>query len=244
MSNSNECTGSSDPSDCPFSLYRVSGDINAHWSAVLANLEYTLPFLGEGGVHAPYPQGATVRSRPGGWAYPDMLEVGNLANATEDRSHFSAWAIMSSPLILSFNLTDPARMGRAWPIISNKRVLAVNQKWAGDPGRRLALGADGSQAWAKLLGCVSYAVFLLNGGEQPQLEVVLPLRNVSSALGGKAACARDLYTGKPLPLIAAGAALRATLAAHDSGMYCVWPASGGDIGGARGACDGANECPS
>ena len=57
------------------------------------------------------------------------VEVGNLANATEDRSHFSAWAIISSPLILSFNLTDPLRMDRAWPIISNRRVLAVNQRW-------------------------------------------------------------------------------------------------------------------
>ena len=38
---------------------------------MLANLAYTLPFLGEGGVHLPYPQDSTVRSRPGGFAYPD-----------------------------------------------------------------------------------------------------------------------------------------------------------------------------
>jgi hypothetical protein len=43
---------------------------------------------------------------------------------------------MSSPLILSFNLTDPTRMDRVWPIISNRAVLGVNQKWAGSPGRR------------------------------------------------------------------------------------------------------------
>ena len=66
MSNSNFCTGDADPSNCPYNLYRVSGDICNHWSCVLANLEYTLPFLGEGGVHLPYPQDATVRSRPGG----------------------------------------------------------------------------------------------------------------------------------------------------------------------------------
>lgn len=67
--------GADDPSDCPFNLYRVSGDISSSWRAVLANLEYVLPFLGEGGLHPPYPQGPVVRSRPGGWAYPDMLEV-------------------------------------------------------------------------------------------------------------------------------------------------------------------------
>ena len=61
-----------------------------------------------------------------------MLEVGNLANATEDRSHFSAWCIVSSPLILSFNLSDAVRMDRAWPIITNHRLLAINQMWAGE----------------------------------------------------------------------------------------------------------------
>ena len=65
-------------------------------------------------------------------SYPDMLEVGNLKNFTEDRSHFGAWCIISSPLILSFNLTDPVRMDRVWPIITNHRLLAINQRWAGE----------------------------------------------------------------------------------------------------------------
>ena len=34
----------------------------------------------------------------------DMLEVGRLKNYSESRTHFSAWAVMSSPLILSFDL--------------------------------------------------------------------------------------------------------------------------------------------
>ena len=75
MSNDGHCTGSASPSDCPFHLYRVSGDIYHSWAAVLANLEYTTPFLGQGGVHPPYPQDPTVRSRPGGWAYPDMART-------------------------------------------------------------------------------------------------------------------------------------------------------------------------
>ena len=33
-----------------------------------------------------------------------MLEVGRLANNTESRTHFASWAIISSPLILSFDL--------------------------------------------------------------------------------------------------------------------------------------------
>ena len=54
MSNNKECDGATSPSDCPFHLYRVSGDIQPSWKSVLANLAYTLPFLGQGGVHAPH----------------------------------------------------------------------------------------------------------------------------------------------------------------------------------------------
>lgn len=243
MSNANYCTGTSSPSDCPFNMYRVSGDISGSYGSMLANLAYTLPFLGEGGVHPPYPQEPTPRSRPGGWAYPDMLEVGNLANATEDRSHFSAWAIMSSPLILSFNLTDKARMDRAWPIISNKRVVAVNQRWVGSPGRRLTDSPDGWQAWAKPMGGATYAVLLLGTGKQ-EARASLPLANISATVfkPGHAVCARDLYEGKALPPLAPGAPLEvAALAVHDSAMYCVWPSD------AQGKCDedspAAKDCP-
>lgn len=223
MSNTNFCDGSSSPSDCPYNLYRVSGDISASWRAMLANLEYTLPFLGEGGVHPPYPQDHTIRSRPGGWSYPDMLEVGNLANATEDRSHFAAWAIISSPLILSFNLTDPRRMDRSWPIISNRAIIEVNQRWAGDPGRRIVVSEDGWQAWAKPMSVDAFAVLLLNTGSVAA-QTSLTLYNVSAKLPPRAGvCAKDLYTGKTMAPLAPGAPLEAALPAHDSGLYCVWP---------------------
>ena len=58
-------------------------------------------------------------SRPGAWAYPDMLEVGRLANVTEDRSHFGAWVIASAPLILSFDASRKEIVDRVWPVITN-----------------------------------------------------------------------------------------------------------------------------
>ena len=90
-------------------------------------------------------------SRPGTWAYPDMLEVGRLANATEDRSHFGAWAISSSPLILGFDMADNRTMGRVWPIITNREVIQVNQAWAGHPGAEIHSEIT-YKAWAKPLG--------------------------------------------------------------------------------------------
>ena len=136
-----------------------------------------------------------------------MLEVGRLKNYSESRTHFSAWAVMSSPLILSFDLrVDKVRaltacllslracrcvllsreavlrwqvMDAMWPIISNRDVLAVNQRWAGHPGTRLGYtGAvngnvgNSSQVWAKPLGNTSFAVLFMSTGpgESPRLR--------------------------------------------------------------------------
>ena len=49
------------------------------------------------------------------------------------RSSFGSHAIISSPLILSFDLTSNDT-DAYWPIISNKEAIAVNQQWAGSVG--------------------------------------------------------------------------------------------------------------
>ena len=38
LSSSGHCTGISSPSDCPYNIYRTSGDIGTYWDRVLANL--------------------------------------------------------------------------------------------------------------------------------------------------------------------------------------------------------------
>jgi len=49
-----------------------------------------------------------------------------------------AWCIVSSPLILGHDLSDDVQYDAAWPIISNRAALAVNQAWNGaDAGRLL-----------------------------------------------------------------------------------------------------------
>merc|ERR1712032_787508 len=78
-------------------------------------------------------------SYPGCWAYPDMLEVGcqhgpggakdpGLSMA-ETRTHFGAWAIVSSPLTLSHDVNNDTIMDEIWPVISNKEVIAVSQTY-------------------------------------------------------------------------------------------------------------------
>merc|ERR1712157_510216 len=76
--------------------------------------------------------------------YPDMLEVGcqhgpggardSGLTMAETRTHFGAWAIVSSPLTLSHDVNNDTIMDYLWPIIANKEVIAVSQSYAGYSG--------------------------------------------------------------------------------------------------------------
>ena len=133
------CTDSDDSSCptadwCPFNWYRTSGDINAGSQSWYANLQTATRFLD---ADAPL-------SVPGCWAYPDMLEVGRVAEPGADagttsggwnRAHFGAWCVISAPLILGLDITNEAQLTPILPIITNAEAIAVNQQWAGHPGR-------------------------------------------------------------------------------------------------------------
>eukprot|EP01052_Picozoa_sp_SAG31_P016965 SAG31_NODE_1143_length_9694_cov_5.541011_2_plen_183_part_00 len=172
-----------------------------------------------------------------------MLEVGRLKNYYESRTHFSAWAIMSSPLILSFDLREDKVMDEMWPIISNRDVIAVNQRWAGSPGNRLAVtGAvngnvgNSSQIWSKPLGNLSHAVLFMSTGPEPA-TFALPFPNISSDFVSGEVCVRDLYTKiERGPIEVASHTLQVTVPVHDSAFYCVRMAVGG-------SCKDSMQCP-
>lgn len=65
LSSSNHCKGTTSPSDCPYNIYRTSGDIGTYWDRMLSNLGSTVPFLGTADT--------PPLSRPGAWAYPVSL---------------------------------------------------------------------------------------------------------------------------------------------------------------------------
>ncbi|CAJ1420721.1 unnamed protein product [Effrenium voratum] len=108
---------------CPWNFFRTSGDVRASYGSVVGNLQTTTEWAQKN------------LSRPGCWGYPDMLEVGVPGlSYQESRSHFAAWAIVSSPLVLSMDVNNDKVMDDVWDIISNKEILAVNQAWAGHSG--------------------------------------------------------------------------------------------------------------
>ncbi|HWW69183.1 MAG TPA: glycoside hydrolase family 27 protein [Duganella sp.] len=107
--------------------------------------------------------GLRVHSGPGHWNDMDMLEVGRGLTEDEDRSHFAAWAMLASPLILG---NDVRKMSDATKrILTNKEVIAINQDKLGIQAWRFMQSGQ-LEYWAKPLDNGEWAVMILNRSEQ------------------------------------------------------------------------------
>ena len=217
VENSNQANGvgpprglPNDPSGwCNFNTFRTDGDLFANFGQVLASALTVTRF-----------QNLTNPiSRPGCWAYPDMLQVGNFGgplNLAESRSHFGIWAIISSPLFLSFDLRDRSLVNSLWEIVTNTEVIAVNQGWFGHPGR-LIIDDEQHQVWAKLQEAGSEAVLVVNkGSATASFTVTLTQLGLPASVA-----ARDLWAHKNLGVI--GTSINLTLGAHESAFYMLHP---------------------
>ncbi|CAE7605489.1 Slc12a5 [Symbiodinium natans] len=123
---------------CPFDLFRTAGDL--HSVGLDVELLATAAALNQ--------------SRVGCWAYPDTLDASALPAM---RSQFGAYAVMSAPLMLSFDILDDGKLLEVWDIITNEEVIQVNQRWAGAAGRLLRkwsphAGHERLFAWAQPCG--------------------------------------------------------------------------------------------
>eukprot|EP00039_Didymoeca_costata_P010223 m.137037 g.137037 ORF g.137037 m.137037 type:complete len:602 (-) comp14743_c0_seq4:85-1890(-) len=124
------CSGTTSVSNCPYHLYRSSGDVQNSWLSVHGNMLTTIKFA----------LGPKARSRPGAWAYPDTAEIGRLSSESLNRLLFGLYCITSSPLILGHAVTNTTLTDEIWPIISNKDAITVHQTVlpeANHPGTRI-----------------------------------------------------------------------------------------------------------
>lgn len=119
--------------------WRVATDISfdkyAHWDLVLKELDanaYLAAYCSQGHYND-----------------MDMLEIGRGLTADEDKSHFSLWCILSSPLLLGNDLTSLSESTKA--ILTNEEVIAVNQDTTGVQAKLVKDDGAGLQVWAKPL---------------------------------------------------------------------------------------------
>jgi len=214
---------------CPWNYYRSSGDIRASYDAVVGNLQTTIPLAQKG------------LSTPGCWAYPDMLEVGCQhgpggpsdpgLSLVEARTHFNAWCIVSSPLILSHDLTNDTISDAVWPIISNTEALAVSKAWAGESGTvfkaatetvMLGKGAPSVAAWqwfSKKIDDSSVAVLLMNHGTTP-VSWTLNFADVPGCDGTSSYKLRDINAHADAGTVSGSVAVN-NVASHDAPFWLI-----------------------
>lgn len=135
--------------------WRISVDIYLSWTSVLANLDknaYLAAYCSQGHYND-----------------MDMLEVGRGLTAEEDKSHFSMWCILSSPLVLGNDMTNISSTTKT--ILTNAEAIAVNQDTTGLQAKIVTDNAKGLQVWAKSL----------NGKLSKERAVVLFNRTAATA---------------------------------------------------------------
>jgi alpha-galactosidase len=153
----------------------------------------------------------------------------------EARSHFAAWAIVSSPLVLGFDVRNASIVDAMWPLVANTEILAVNAAWAGSAGDLILqdaarvhwdvcgtapgvspCSAAAYEVWSKPLPGGAAALLILNHNAAGGVNVSVPLASVPGLACAAASCAvRDVYAhadgGR-----ATGAFTAVAVPAHDS----------------------------
>jgi alpha-galactosidase len=120
------------------SSWRTSSDITPNWSSMLHNYD-------SAAARALY-------AGPGHWNDPDILFIGagdfDADHLTEARTHFSLWAMMSAPLLISYDLRKaPKALLDIW---GNADLIAVDQDPSGNQAI-IAYDSDDTQILVKTM---------------------------------------------------------------------------------------------
>ena len=101
---------------------------------------------------------------PDHWNDPDMMEVGRGMTQSEDRAHFSMWAMLAAPLIAGNDLRIMKK--EILEILTNTDVIAVDQDSLGVQGLKYCDNESGVEVWVKPLQHEDWAICFLNKSEQ------------------------------------------------------------------------------
>jgi len=74
-------------------LWRTTGDIGICWEKAACKQEWELGVMNILDLQV----GLERHAGPGHWNDPDMLQVGNGLTESEDRAHFTMWAMLAAP---------------------------------------------------------------------------------------------------------------------------------------------------
>jgi hypothetical protein len=128
--------------------WRISADIEPTFESLMKIVDLCEPLW--------------VHSGPGHFNDMDMLQVGRGMTPDEDRTHFTMWCMMNSPLLAGNDLRSMTPETIA--ILTNPEMIALNQDPLACQASRVRRDGD-FELWAKPLGTLDsgdIAVTLLN----------------------------------------------------------------------------------
>jgi alpha-galactosidase len=202
-------------------MWRTTGDITNCWDCVVNHGNWNswgvLRIL-----DLQVDRGLRVHAARGRWNDPDMMEVGNMATAGEDRAHFAMWAMLHAPLIAGNDVRNMSEETRR--ILTNREVIAVDQDSLGVQGfphRR----EGGVEVWFKPLAGGDWAMAVLNRNEdEREVRFDWAEEHVEDAFSQhrphfdqRTYRLRDLYAGRDRGTTAQP--LRVTVPGHDVVVY-------------------------
>ncbi|SIP91723.1 glycoside hydrolase family 27 protein [Maribacter ulvicola] len=158
--------------------WRISGDISNDFNSILHIIDLNADLW--------------KYASKGNYNDMDMLQVGRGMSYEEDKTHFSMWSMMHSPLLLGNDLTNMS--DETIDIITNKDIIALNQSSYVYQARRLIDYGD-LEVWAKpLVSTMSgeIAVALLNRSEKTE-SITFNLKSVGLD-ASKEYTMKDLWT--------------------------------------------------
>jgi alpha-galactosidase len=169
-------------------LWRTTGDIGLCWDKKACKREWETGITNILDLQV----GLEGYAGPGHWNDPDMLQVGNGLTDTEDRAHFSLWALLAAPLLAGNDLRNMSQATRE--TLTNREVIAVDQDPLGVQGYK-ARDDGAEEVWAKPLDGGAKAVILLNRGDSP---VRIQFAFAEVGWPARTAAVRDLWRKKDM----------------------------------------------
>lgn len=115
--------------------WRISGDIREKFSSILKIIDSNANLF--------------QYASPGHYNDMDMLQVGRGMSYEEDKTHFSMWCMLNSPLLAGNDLRSMSK--QTIEILTNKELIAINQDINFVQARRILKEGD-IEVWIKPLG--------------------------------------------------------------------------------------------
>lgn len=164
--------------------WRISGDIREKFSSILNIIDLNADLY--------------KYASPGHYNDMDMLQVGRGMSYEEDKTHFSMWCMMNSPLLAGNDLRSMTK--ETIEILTNKELIAINQDIAFVQAQRIFKEND-IEVWVKQLGKKKQkAIAILNRSGKEQ-TFTLAAEKIS--VTGKSKL-RDLWQHKDIGKIGNG----------------------------------------